>query len=60
MEVDLVKMIQDLGVPVGLLVYFAYKDYKFTAKIVDLMARVQAALELNVDSKATTEKGKSA
>lgn len=40
MEFDLIKLIQDLGLPVGLVIYFAYKDFRFTAKIVELMAKV--------------------
>lgn len=40
MEFDLIKLIQDLGLPVGLVVWFLYKDYKFTSHIVALMTKV--------------------
>lgn len=45
MEFDLVQLIKDLGPSLGLLLYFVYKDYKFTGQIVALMSRVDAVLE---------------
>ena len=40
--VDLVK---NLGVPVALLLYFVYKDNRFTQQLAELMGRVTALLE---------------
>lgn len=45
MDLDLVQLIKDLGPSVGLLLYFVYKDHKFTGQILALISRVDSALE---------------
>lgn len=44
-SLDVVALIKDVGPSLALLAYFAWKDYKFTARVVELMGRVEAVLE---------------
>lgn len=47
MNVDPVAFLKDFGPTIALLGYFVYKDWKFTQRITDLMAKIEEYLELN-------------
>ena len=44
MEFDIVKLITDLGIPVALVVYFLFKDWKITDQLLKLVGRVEHLL----------------
>lgn len=45
MEIDLAKMIQEMGLSVALVVYFLIKDWKFTQQIVALMTKLDDSID---------------
>lgn len=42
---DLVKIIMDYGISIGMIVYFIYKDYKFTQNITSCLAKLEELIE---------------
>ena len=44
MEV-IIDVIKSLGVPVGVAVYYMYKDWRLTAELIEVVSAVKAYLE---------------
>lgn len=40
-----VSVVKELGVPVALVAYFCFKDWRFTSKIDEALGRITAVLE---------------
>lgn len=47
---DLVKLIVDNGISIALLIYFVYKDNKFTENITKSLTAIQDSLEILKDN----------
>lgn len=57
MEQMIPDLIKNLGVPIALVAYYLYKDWQMTQKIVELMAKIDAFLEMITKEKMTGDNG---